>query len=293
MLPTGEGIRVDAGVAADDEVTPFYDPMIAKVIAHGATREEAIDRLAGALDRTVVAGVRSNTSFLATLLRAEDFRAGRHDTGFIERHLDTLAAAPGGPDRAAIAAGAARLLAREQARIAETAAAAEPSPWDADDAFQLSGPRETALPLEADGHAVTATVSHRGGEAVVAIEGEAGPGDAQVIDGDDAVYVLRRGRQTVVRLRTLDPFDAAHLGEGGRVTAPMHGRVIEILVAPGDAVHKGQRLAVIEAMKMEHALISPIDGTVAEVRASAGGQVADGAVVMTIEEGHTPANESG
>ena len=115
---TGEGIRVDAGVAAGDEVTPFYDPMIAKVIAHAPTREEALDRLAGALDRTVVAGVRSNTGFLAALLRAEAFRAGRHDTGFIERHLAALAAAPHGPDRAAIAAGAARLLAREQARLA-------------------------------------------------------------------------------------------------------------------------------------------------------------------------------
>jgi 3-methylcrotonyl-CoA carboxylase alpha subunit len=103
-----------------------------------------------------------------------------------------------------------------------------------------------------------------------------------VIDGEDAVYVLRRGRQTVVRLRTLDPFDAAHLGEGGRVTAPMHGKVIEILVGPGEAVHKGQRLAVIEAMKMEHALISPVDGTVAEVHAAVGSQVADGALVMTI-----------
>jgi 3-methylcrotonyl-CoA carboxylase alpha subunit len=284
VLPSGEGIRVDAGVAAGDEVTPFYDPMIAKVIAHGATREQAIERLAGALDRTVMAGVRSNTGFLATLLRTEDFRAGRHDTGFIERHLDVLAAPPQGPDRAAIAAGAAHLLARERARIAGAADdEAGPSPWDADDGFQLSGPRQTTLALEADGHAVTATVSWRGGAAAVAVEGEAAAHDARVVDGDDAVYVLRRGRQTVVRLRTLDPFDAAHLGEGGRVTAPMHGKVIEILVASGDTVHKGQRLAVIEAMKMEHALVSPVDGIVAEVRASVGSQIAEDAVVMTID----------
>jgi 3-methylcrotonyl-CoA carboxylase alpha subunit len=282
VLPDGEGIRVDAGVAAGDQVTPFYDPMIAKVIAHAPTRTEAIDRLAGALDRTVVAGVRSNTGFLATLLRAEEFRAGRHDTGFIERHLDVLAAAPKGPDRAAIAAGAAHLLARERARVAGEAVEAEPSPWDAGDAFQLSGPRETMLPLDADGHAATATVSWRTGAAVVTVEGEAAASDARAIDGDDAVYVLRRGRQTVVRLRTLDPLDAAHLGEGGVVAAPMHGKVIEILVAPGEAVKKGQRLAVIEAMKMEHALASPIDGTVADLRASVGGQVAEGAVVMTI-----------
>jgi 3-methylcrotonyl-CoA carboxylase alpha subunit len=285
VLPGGDGIRVDAGVAAGDEVTPFYDPMIAKVIAHGPTREQAIERLAGALDRTVVVGVRSNTGFLAKLVRTEDFRAGRHDTGFIERHLDVLAAPPQGPDRAVIATGAAHLLAAERARIAGAADDdAGPSPWDAADGFQLSGPRQTALTLEADGHAVTATVSWRDGATAVTVDGEAAANDARVVDGDDAVYVLRGGRQTVVRLRTLDPFDAAHLGEGGRVTAPMHGKVIEILVAAGDTVHKGQRLAVIEAMKMEHALVSPVDGTVTEVRASPGGQVADGALVMTIEE---------
>jgi 3-methylcrotonyl-CoA carboxylase alpha subunit len=283
VLPSGEGIRVDAGVAAGDEVTPFYDPMIAKVIAHGATREQAIEQLAGALDRTVVAGVRSNTGFLARLLRAADFRAGRHDTGFIERHLDALAAAPQGPDRAAIAAGAAHLLARERTRIGGAADDdAEPSPWDAGDGFQLSGPRQTTLVLDADGHAATAMVSWRAGEAVVTVGGEAAASDARVVDGGDAVYVLRGGRQTVVRLRALDPFDAAHLGEGGRVTAPMHGKVIEILVAAGDTVHKGQRLAVIEAMKMEHALVAPIDGTVGEARANVGSQVAEGAVLFTI-----------
>src|SRR5262249_50750771 len=145
-----------------------------------------------------------------------------------------------------------------------------------------SGTRATMLPLDADGQAATATASWRAGNVVVTVDGEAAASDARVIDGDDAIYVLRRGRQTVVRRRALDPFDAAHLGEGGRVTAPMHGKVIEILVAPGDVVRKGQRLAVVEAMKMEHALVAPLDGTVAEVRASAGSQVPEGAVLFTI-----------
>src|SRR5262249_30716226 len=142
----------------------------------------------------------------------------------------------------------------------------------------------TTLMLDADGHAATALVTWRAGEAAVTVEGEAAADDARVFDGGDSVYVLRRGRQIVVRLRTLDPFDAAHRDEGGRITAPMHGKVIEILVAPGDRVHKGQRLAVIEAMKMEHALVSPVHGRVAGVHARAGSQVADGALVMTIEE---------
>jgi 3-methylcrotonyl-CoA carboxylase alpha subunit len=93
----------------------------------------------------------------------------------------------------------------------------------------------------------------------------------------------------VVRLRALDPFDAAHGGEGGRITAPMHGKLVEILVAPGDAVHRGQRLAVIEAMKMEHALVSPIDGTVTQMRAKAGEQVAQDTLLITIEPAPPPA----
>jgi len=255
--------------------------MIAKVIAHAATREDALTRLAAALDTTVVAGVRSNTGFLAALARAADFRAGRFDTGFIERHLDTLAA-PHGLDRAAAAAGAAHLLARQQARLAEATADA-PSPWDAGDGFQLSGPRELALPLDVDSERVTAAVSYRSGTAAVTIDGEGPARDAVVVDGGDAVYVMRRGGQTVVRLAALDGFDATHEGDGGRVVAPMHGKVIEVLVAAGDTVRKGQKVAVIEAMKMEHALSAPTDGTVSEVGVGAGDQIAEGALVMTIE----------
>jgi 3-methylcrotonyl-CoA carboxylase alpha subunit len=104
-----------------------------------------------------------------------------------------------------------------------------------------------------------------------------------MVDGGDAVYVMRRGRQTVVRLAALDAFDAAHAGEGGRVVAPMHGKVIEVSVAAGATVRKGERVAVIEAMKMEHALTAPLDGTVTEVHAAAGDQVAEGGLLMTIE----------
>jgi 3-methylcrotonyl-CoA carboxylase alpha subunit len=107
--------------------------------------------------------------------------------------------------------------------------------------------------------------------------------DARTLDADAAVYVLRHGRQTVVRLKALDIAAAAGAGAGGRVSAPMHGKVLEVLVAPGDAVRKGDRLAVIEAMKMEHTLLAPIDGIVAEVRVTVPAQVAQGAHLMTIE----------
>ncbi|HEY2134616.1 MAG TPA: biotin carboxylase N-terminal domain-containing protein [Xanthobacteraceae bacterium] len=283
-LPAAEGIRVDAGVAAGDVVTPFYDPMIAKVIAHAPTRAAAIDRLAAALDRTVIAGPRSNAGFLAALVRAEEFRAEKFDTGFIDRHLPALVADAQGLDRAAAAAGAARLLAGERERIAGVTGTEKgaSSPWDADDGFQLFGSREIVLALEVDGDSVSAIVTYRAGNVEVTVDGIAAARDARTIDGDGAVYVLRQGRQTVVRLAALDALDAAHHGTGGRVSAPMHGKVLEILVAPGDAVRKGQRLAVIEAMKMEHALLAPFDGTVAEVHTLAGGQVAEGALLITI-----------
>jgi 3-methylcrotonyl-CoA carboxylase alpha subunit len=281
-LPVGEGIRVDSGVTAGDEVTPFYDPMIAKVIAHAPTRAAALDRLAAALDRTLMAGPRSNVGFLAALVRTEDFRAEKFDTGFIDRHLAALVAPARGLDRAAAAAGAARLIAREQDRIVGEVEPEEGSPWNARDGFQLSGPRTLALQFDADGERVTATVTYRVGCAEVTVDDAPAAAEARTIDAGDAVYVLRAGRQTVVRPVARDADDAAHPGAGGRVSAPMHGKIIEVLVAPGDLVRKGQRLAVIEAMKMEHALLAPADGAVAEVRASAGSQVAQGALLMTI-----------
>ena len=141
-LPEGEGIRVDTGVETGSDITAFYDPMIAKLIAHGATREQALARLGGALERTVVAGPRSNVAFLGALCRAKEFRAGAVDTGFIERNGAALGLVPQGVDRAAAAAGAARLIEQDRERIArniDRAADAPASPWDAVDGFQLSG----------------------------------------------------------------------------------------------------------------------------------------------------------
>jgi 3-methylcrotonyl-CoA carboxylase alpha subunit len=281
-LPDGEGIRVDAGVAAGSEVTPYYDPMIAKVIAHGKDRGEALDRLAAALERTRVAGPRTNLAFLAALARADGFRREQFDTGFIERNLAALGAVPRGFDRAAAAYGVARLLAGEQARIAARAAGDGPSPWDATDGFELTGGRRAVLPVLVDGDNVNAALSYGLGGTMVAIDGEDAAADAQAIAAGEAVYVLRGGRQTVVRLKDFEAIDVEHLDADGVVVAPMHGKVLAILVEAGATVVKGQRVALIEAMKMEHALTAPIAGTVAEVAAAAGGQIAEGAKVMVI-----------
>ncbi len=290
-LPHGEGIRVDAGVEAGSEITAFYDPMIAKLIAHGATREQALARLGAALERTVVAGPRSNVVFLGALCRAKEFRAGAVDTGFIERNGTALGLAPQGVDRAAAAAGASRLVERERERIVrnlDLAADAPASPWDAADGFQLSGKRTFSVPVLVDGESTQAEVVFGSNRASVTVDGEAAALDAVMFESPDSVYVLRHGRQTVVRRSPAGTGALDGAGGDGLIKAPMHGKVLALLVAEGDSVVKGQRLAIIEAMKMEHALTAPHDGTVADISVAAGGQVAEGAKVMTIE----PANEA-
>ena len=289
-FPSGEGLRVDTGVTTGDEVTPFYDPMIAKLIAHGRNREQALDRLANALDQTIVVGPRSNAGFLAALCRAPQFRTGDFDTGFIDAHLDDLGATPQGMDKAAAALGARELLTRERARIADQIerdadAARSPhiSPWDADDGFQLSGPRRQIVPILADGQKATAQVIQEARTTTVTIDGIAAASDAVAVATSDAVYVLRRGRQTRVAFRDLSLDEGSDGASGGIVRAPMHGKVLSVLVQEGASVTRGQRLAIIEAMKMEHTLVAPLDGTVAEIAVARDDQVAEGAKMIVIE----------
>jgi 3-methylcrotonyl-CoA carboxylase alpha subunit len=284
-----DGVRVDTGVEQGSAITPHYDPMIAKLIAHAPTREAALDKLASALGRTVAAGPHTNLALLAALCRAPAFRAGEFDTGFIDRNIDALDG--GGLDRAAAAFGAARLLAQETARVTgniDRPPDAPASPWDASDGFQLSGRRVLTLPILADGERFAAQISHGGSGgsdgADVAVDGVPAALDATAIEAADAIYVLRNGRQTVVR-RADTGFDELEFGDGdGRIKAPMHGKVLALLVANGDRVERGQRLAIIEAMKMEHALTAPRAGRVAEIAVEAGSQVAEGARLMTVEQ---------
>src|SRR5262249_39368636 len=149
--------RVDSGVEAGGEVSPYYDAMIAKLIAHAPTREAAIDKLNAALAQTLIAGPRSNLAFLGKLCSASEFRAGQVDTGFIDRNLEALGAAPQPLDKAAAARGAADLLAEKHKAASaddatsEFASAGFISPWDARDGFQLGGTRAVSLPIVADG----------------------------------------------------------------------------------------------------------------------------------------------
>jgi 3-methylcrotonyl-CoA carboxylase alpha subunit len=284
-----EGVRVDTGVEQGSAITPYYDPMIAKIIAHAPTRAAALDKLAAALEHTIAAGPYTNLALLAGLCRAIDFRAEKFDTGFIERNMAVIHGGAGG-DRAAAAFGAARLLASETARIENSldrAPDAPASPWDAGDGFQLSGGRSVALPILMDGELLDANIEYGANGTLVAVDGVAAALDATAIEAADAIYVLRHGRQTVVRRADSGAGDLDHGPADGQIKAPMHGKVLALLVRNGDRVEKGARLAVIEAMKMEHALTAPRAGCVAGVAVEAGSQVDEGARLMTIEASDT------
>jgi 3-methylcrotonyl-CoA carboxylase alpha subunit len=283
-LQFGEGVRVDTGVEQGSAITPYYDPMIAKLIGHASSREAALDTLAGALERTFVAGPRSNLALLSALCRSPEFRAGQFDTGFIDRNIAKFGG--GTRDPAAAASGAARLLADNVTRIGRNLdrPPAEPqSPWDATDGFQLSGVRTIALPILVDGEPMRADVTYGPAGPSVAVDGVPAALDVIAIEAADAAYVLRRGRQTVVRTAEFGASDTEHAAGDGQIKAPMHGKVLALLVRNGDRVEKGQRLAVVEAMKMEHALVAPRPGRVSGLTVAAGSQVAEGARLMTIE----------
>ncbi len=272
-------IRVESGVEQGGEVTPFYDPMIAKLVVHAPSRDAAIERMTTALDHTLVAGVRSNVAFLGALCRAPSFREGKVDTGFIDRNLAALGAVPHSPDRAAAGAGVASLLVREDGAAAEEAN----SPWAARDGFQLGGQRSVTVPVVIDGDGANATVTYGKDGMKVVIDGTAPAPDARTFVAGDEAYVVHNGRQTRVRLQDISVAATEAGSSDGIIKAPMHGRVLELFVSLGDEVAGGQRLAVIEAMKMEHTLRAPFAGIVREVAVKAGVQVVEGGKIMMIE----------
>jgi acetyl-CoA carboxylase biotin carboxylase subunit len=254
-LSLPDDLRVDSGVREGDTVTLYYDPMIAKVIAHDATREGAARKLAGALARAKIAGPRTNNAFLIRALGSQDFLAGEVDTGFIDRHLKDLVPPPE-PDGAILSA-AARFVADDRPQTDD--------PWDARDGFRLSGASAQTVRF-------TAGAGRLGGALPVGIE------VLRLRNGD--IAAMRAGETFV--LHPYDPFESAE-GAGvaaDRVATPMPGKIIQILVAPGEHVKKGQPLAVLEAMKMEHTLSAPADSTVESVDVAAGDQVNDGTVVV-------------
>ena len=278
-------IRVDAGVGPGGQVSSYYDAMIAKLIAHAPTRDAALNRLAHALDHTLIAGVRSNVAFLSNLCRVDEFRRGKVDTSYIDRHLAELGAVPQPRDNAAAARGVAHIFNAALANEAQhdDDLSESDSPWVAGDGFQLGGLRSVAMPVVIDGESVDAVIAYGKDGPRVTVEGEAPAADAKVFAAGEDAYVLRGGRQTRVRRKDFSAASAAAGSGDGVIKAPMHGRVLELLAKVGDRVSHGQRLAVIEAMKMEHTLRAPFAGVVRQVSVSTGLQVVESAPVMVLE----------
>ena len=284
QFPEGEGLRVDTGVEAGSDVTPFYDPMIAKIIAHGATRDEALDRLSHALEETLVAGPSTNAAFLRALCNAPEFRGGAFDTGFIEANLARLGAAPREFDASVVLIGAERLLARRPRKGASN------DPWSVADGFELTGRRSVGVDILIDGRPAPLIERSADGVTKLVFADLRAPAAAasnalvRLVETDKAVFVLSRGRQTELRL--VDPLDGEMEAAGsgsGQVEAPMHGRLLALFVEEGEIVAQGARVAIVEAMKMEHSLAAPRAGRVVRIGAAVGAQVEQGARLMTIE----------
>jgi 3-methylcrotonyl-CoA carboxylase alpha subunit len=272
-------------------VTPYYDPMIAKLIAHGLTRQAALDRLADALvSHTRILGPRTNVSFLAALCRAREFHQGQVDTGYIDRNLGFLGAVPHASDHPAAALGVERLLDKLAAETSHDATprdeepALTQSPWATRDGFQLGGARRLGIPVLVDGKDTQADVTY-GKDGPRVTLGGVGPATdaAAIVLREDEAYILRQGRQTRVRLTDFSLASSSAQGGDGMIKAPMHGRVLQLFVAVGEAVAGGQRLAIIEAMKMEHTLHAPFAGVVRNVAVVEGTQVVEGGEIMLIE----------
>jgi 3-methylcrotonyl-CoA carboxylase alpha subunit len=269
--PLGPGVRVDAGLTTGDEVSVHYDPMIAKLIAHGATREEAIDRLVAALDRVEVEGLATNRAFLARLAAHPAFRAADLDTGFIPRHEAALfAPAEPTPERVAAIALALAPLA--------TGATGFAAPFRLNARMRVDG----AL-WNGDGAMWKTCVLGEGPARAVLVDGvPATPAADVVLVIDPDGVSLRHAGETLAFLRHDPAADAGETTGDGQVLAPMPGKVLQVDVGVGDQVAAGDRLMVLEAMKMEHRLTAPLSGTVELVAVAAGDQVAQDRLLVRI-----------
>lgn len=279
-------VRIDSGVEQGDEITPFYDPMIAKLIVHGETREEALDALQQRLREACIVGPVTNTAFLARLSADPSFRKGQFDTSLIDSKLDTLISPPQIAETA-IATGIYGLIRAEQERLArDRSATSSLSPWQKLDAFQISGVREIDWHFLLNGTLEKRRI--RFVENHVEVSDAAGnwiapPAKPSVFLDGNAVYVLENGRQSLFepfafKLQTDDEDSSAD----GTVLVPLHGRIIAVTVTDGDAVEKGDLLFSVEAMKMEHAVVAPEDGIVDGIAVAEGEQVEDRFVAMRL-----------
>ncbi len=274
------GVRIDSGVRQGDAISPFYDPMIAKLIVWGADRKQALARMAQALAQYQIVGLSTNVAFLKRLVEGQAFATADLDTGLIERNHDTLFPAAQPAPASALALAAQALLGAEQAHGAD--------PWAQASGWRMNQTYTRKLSFADDHAAYDTSITYRAGGALFSASGEDIPLGGRSLRGDvvrdgDIFHVFNNGAH--YQLTWNDPM--AHAGEaeaeGGRLTAPMPGKVVAVLATKGQEVKKGAALVIMEAMKMEHTIAAPHDGVVDEILYNVGDQVADGAPLLAFK----------
>jgi 3-methylcrotonyl-CoA carboxylase alpha subunit len=294
-------VRVDDGVREGDTISPFYDSMVAKLIVHGATREEALSRMDAALAETRIVGLSTNVQFLRHVVNSRSFAQADLDTALIPREAAALFHQDKVGKPLAVAAAVAQTLLAERAN--ESA-----DPFSRRDGWRPHGITVRRFDFEYLGESMLAHLSYlHDGALQLAFGDVSGPlafdalptetgirmdlrfnGQRQTVQTwqvDENVHIFcALGATQIVEIDAL-----AHAGEaaaeGGRLTAPMPGKVVSFSVKAGDVVKKGQALAVMEAMKMEHTIAAPADGTVAELLYAPGDQVNEGAELLKLSVG--------
>jgi acetyl-CoA/propionyl-CoA carboxylase biotin carboxyl carrier protein len=265
-----------------------YDPMLAKVIAHGRTRDEAIAALDRALGGTTVLGVATNIGFLRALLRDADVRAGRLDTQLVERRLAELVRVAPVPDEVFVAAALDELLLLRPAGPVV-------DPWEVPNGWRMAGVPGTAFRLDCGDRQVTVRVAGGPEAATVSVD-DAEPvpaaarwdGDELVLTHDgrvtrfaraldaatDTLWLAADGQAWPVAEHSMLEFTSSDVDDGGPLVSPMPGTVLVVKAAVGDRVSAGTPLLIVEAMKMEHTIAAPVDGVLTELNVQAGQQVA-------------------
>lgn len=298
--PQGTGIRVDAGIVTGGEVCPFYDPMVAKIIASGSTREEARRRLIGALGRSALFGPKTNRDFLIDALGRETFAAGAATTAFIaETYGDGgfKAAGPGAEDHA-VAAVLQYALAQRRSLAQALTVSRELVDWSS------TGSLTSVFIYDTPDGPTTVTVRASGkdsyqaetsdGTVHITLQSFGFPAGRLSVNGRGAeVLVHEEDERTLAIATATRSFVVVNLaggsvseeasGGGGTVRAPMHGLLLEICVSEGEQVTKGQKLAILEAMKMQHEILAAIDGRISSVAATPNTQIAADALILEIE----------
>jgi len=296
-------VRIDSGVREGDAISPFYDPMIAKLIVWGADRKQALARMAQALAQYQIVGLAANIAFLKRLVEGQAFATADLDTGLIERNHDSLFPAAQPAPATALALAAAALLADESRAAAAPAAANAADPWGMATGWRMNQSYARKLSFADEHTAYDTFVTYRAKDWLFSAS-SAAPQTLSLAAHNGNDYSIKLGEQathgTVLRdgdtfhvfangahyqLAWNDPM--AHAGEteseGGRLTAPMPGKVVAVLASKGQEVKKGEPLVIMEAMKMEHTIAAPHDGVVDDILYGVGDQVADGAPLLAFK----------